>query len=61
MDNLNATTGATRFSYKVPLIVCSNDFWAGCTNNAAKEWIELNSIYLRIESEVWVKPAEAES
>ena len=47
--------------YKMPLIVCSNDFWAGCTNIAAREWIELNSIYLRIESEVWVKPAAAES
>ena len=47
--------------YKMPLIVCSNDFWAGCDNIAAREWIELNSIYIRIESEVWVRPAAAES
>jgi hypothetical protein len=47
--------------YRVPLIVCSNDFWAGCTNNEARLWIEQNSIYIRIDSEVWVKPAEAVS
>jgi len=47
--------------YKVPLIVCSNDFWGGCNNIAAKEWIQLNSIYIRVDSEVWVKPGEAVS
>ena len=47
--------------YKVPLIVCSNDFWGGCTNNAAKEWIEQNSIYIRVDSQLWVNPDEAVS
>ena len=36
-------------------LVCSNDFWQGCTNAAAREWIELNSIYVPITEEVWVK------
>ena len=40
--------------FRVPLIVCSNDFWAGCNNAAAREWIELNSIYVPITEQVWV-------
>ena len=47
--------------FRVPLIVCSNDFWNGCDNDAAREWIELNSIYIRINSQVWVLEENAES
>ena len=41
--------------FRVPLIVCSNNFWEGCNDPAAREWIELNSIYIRVDTEVWQK------
>ena len=41
--------------FRVPLIVCSNNFWEGCNDPAAREWIELNSIYIRVDKEVWQK------
>ena len=40
--------------FRVPLIVCSNDFWEGCDDQAARDWVELNSIYVRIDQEVWL-------
>ena len=47
--------------FRVPLMICSNDFWHGCDNDAAREWIELNSIYIRVDTQVWMQEQHAES
>jgi hypothetical protein len=39
--------------YGAPMIVTSNDFWQGCTNRAAKDWIEANSFYRWIDTPQW--------
>jgi hypothetical protein len=33
-----------------PMIVTSNDFWQGCRDNGAREWIKKTSIYIFIDT-----------
>lgn len=39
--------------YKVPIIACSNNFWEGCNDPKARNWIELNSFYRWIEEKTF--------
>ena len=32
-----------------PMVVTSNDFWEGCTDWSAWEWIRQNSVYIYID------------
>ena len=34
--------------FRVPMIICSNNFWKGCCDKELKEWIEQNSFYVKI-------------
>jgi hypothetical protein len=37
-----------------PMIVTSNDFWQGCKDNGAREWIKENSIYIFIDTKQYI-------
>lgn len=40
--------------FRVPIIICSNNFWSGCTNEEIREWIEQNSCYVRVRHKLYI-------
>ncbi len=36
------------------MIVTSNDFWKGCQDYGAWEWISQNSVYIYIDSKQYI-------
>ena len=43
----------TLMVFRVPMIICSNDFWAGCLDDEIKNWITENSFYVSVQKPVW--------
>ena len=39
--------------FRVPMIICSNDFWGGCKDSSIRDWIEKNSCYVSIQTPVF--------
>ena len=39
--------------YAVPFIICSNEFWSGCRDAVAKDWIEKNIYYQLWDTPTW--------
>lgn len=39
--------------FRVPMIICTNNFWEGCDDPELREWIELNSYYVKVEERVF--------
>ena len=44
----------TLFVDACPMIVTSNDFWHGCTDWGAWEWIQQNSVYVHIDCKQYI-------
>ena len=40
--------------FRVPIIICSNNFWGGCDCAASREWIEKNSFYVEATTPMYV-------
>jgi hypothetical protein len=45
--------------YGMPQIICSNDFWKECTNEEAREWVEENAEFVRIDDPTWLEDGHA--
>ena len=43
----------TLMVFRVPMIICSNDFWAGCLDDEIKNLIRENSFYVSVQKPVW--------
>jgi hypothetical protein len=44
----------TLMVFRVPMIICSNDFWLGCKeDDEIRKWIDENSFYVRVETQVY--------
>lgn len=41
--------------FRVPMIVCSNSFWAGCKDRDLADWIRKNSCYVRVTAPVFIQ------
>lgn len=41
--------------FRVPLIICSNSFWAGCKDPEITDWIVKNSCYVKVEKPVFIQ------
>jgi len=42
--------------FRVPMIICSNDFWNGCNDDKIRDWIEENSFFVSITEKVFGAP-----
>jgi hypothetical protein len=47
--------------YQVPLILCSNDFWKGCDDWDAWDWINANCYHIKVTHKTWIDPEDAGS
>lgn len=45
--------------YQVPLILCSNDFWKGCDDWDAWDWINANCYHIKVTHKTWIDPEDA--
>jgi len=43
----------TLMVFRVPMIICSNDFWAGCKDDEIRKWINENSFYVKVDEVVY--------
>ena len=43
------------WAHAVPFIICSNEFWNGCRDPVAKDWIEKNIYYQYWDCPTWVE------
>ena len=41
--------------FRVPMVVTSNNFWSGCKDATARDWIAKNSFYRWIDSPTWME------
>ena len=42
------------FLHGTPLMLTSNDFWTDCSSFEARQWIEANIVYERVEHALWI-------
>ena len=47
--------------YGCPMMICSNDFWAGCQDDELRQWIDATSYHEKVTQEMWNDPDKPHS